>query len=249
MQHAPRACEGQKAMTASKRGYLPAAGLHWALPIYDPYVKLLGWDAVRSTVLEQMDLAPGQRVLDIGCATGTLLVLVKQLHPDVAAVGLDPDPKALARAARKALRAGVKVHFNRGFSDQLPYADGSFDRVSITGMFSLLPPAEKETTLREIRRVLRPGGSFHLFDAVKEPPGSSLWWPLLRVWLRQPGQRFQVSTEEQTVALMREAGLADPRKTGQLAFWLWPLASYQADRRGTLSDKPESVTGRALERR
>lgn len=217
-------------MTTSKRRYLPAAGLHWCLPIYDPYAKLLGWDAVRSTLLEQMDLVPGQRVLDIGCATGTLVVLVKQLHPDVAVVGLDPDPKALARGARKAHRAGVKVHFNRGFSDQLPYADGSFDRVSITGMFSLLPPAEKGTTLREIRRVLRPGGSFHLFDMVRNPLGSSLSLPLLRVWLRQPGQHFQVCTEDETVALMREAGFADARKTGQHPFWLWPLASYRASR-------------------
>jgi ubiquinone/menaquinone biosynthesis C-methylase UbiE len=207
-----------------RRTYLPAAGWHWALPIYDPYVKLLGWDVVRSTLLEQMDLAPGQRVLDIGCATGTLVVVVKQLHPDVAVVGLDPDPKALARAARKALRAGVKVHFNRGFSDQLPYADASFDRVSCTGMFSLLPLAEKETTLREVRRVLRPGGSFHLFDLVKMPPGSSLWVRLL-----PSSKGFQVCTEEQTVALMREAGLVDSKKTGQHAFWLWPLASYRAD--------------------
>jgi len=212
-----------------RRTYLPAAGLHWALPIYDPYVKLLGWDAVRSTLLEQMDLAPGQRVLDIGCATGTLVVVVKQLHPDIAVVGLDPDPKALARAARKAFRAGVKVHFNRGFSDQLPYADASFDRVSCTGMFSLLPPTEKETTLREIRRVLRPGGSFHLFDGVKNPLGFSLWRPMLQVWLRQ-NQRFEVCTEGQTVALMRQAGLADARKTGQHPFWLWPLATYRASR-------------------
>lgn len=213
-----------------RRTYLPAAGCDWLLPIYDPYVQLLGGDAVRSTLLEQMDLGPGQRVLDVGCGTGTLVVVVKQLHPGVAVVGLDPDPKALARAARKALRAGVKVHFNRGFSDQLPYADASFDRVSCTGMFSLLPLAEKETTLREVRRVLRPGGSFHLFDMVKNPPGSSLWWRLLQVRLRQTSQRFQVCTEEQTVALMREAGLADPRKTGQHAFWLWPLASYRASR-------------------
>ncbi len=106
----------------TRRTYLPAGGWDWFLPMYDPYVRLLGWDAVRSTLLEQMDLAPGQRVLDIGCATGTWVVVVKQLHPDVAVVGLDPDPKALARAARKALRAGVRVHFDRGFSDQLPSA-------------------------------------------------------------------------------------------------------------------------------
>jgi ubiquinone/menaquinone biosynthesis C-methylase UbiE len=217
-------------MTTSKRRYLPAGGWDWFLPFYDPYVKLLGWDAVRSTLLEQMDLAPGQRVLDIGCATGTLVVVVKQLHPDLAVVGLDPDPKALARAARKAHRAAVKVHFNRGFSDQLPYGDASFDRVSCTGMFSLLPLAEKETTLREVRRVLRPGGSFHLFDGVKNPLGSSLLWRLLQVRLRQTSQRFQVCTEEQTVALMREAGLADARKTGEHPFWLWPLASYRAYR-------------------
>jgi ubiquinone/menaquinone biosynthesis C-methylase UbiE len=217
------------AMT-TRRTYLPAAGVHWLLPIYDPYARLLGWDAVRSTLLEQMDLAPGQRVLDIGCATGTLVVLVKQLHPDVAVVGLDPDPKALAEGARKAHRAAVKVHFNRGFSDQLPFADGSFDRVSMTGLFSLLPPTEKGTTLREIRRVLRPGGSFHLFDMVKNPLGHSLWLPLLRMWLRQPGQHLQVCTEDETVALMCQAGLVNGRKTGQHAFWLWPLASYRASR-------------------
>ncbi len=217
-------------MATSKRRYLPAAGFHWALPIYDPYVKLLGGDAMRGMVLEQMDLAPGQRVLDIGCATGTLLVLARQRHPDIAAFGLDPDPDALVRAARKAGRAGVRVGFTRGFSDQLPYADGCFDRISITGMFSLLPPAEKETTLREIRRVLKPGGSLHLFDVAKEPVGSSLWWPLLRLWLRQPGQRFHVCNEHETVALMREAGFTGARKTGQHPFWLWPLACYRAER-------------------
>jgi ubiquinone/menaquinone biosynthesis C-methylase UbiE len=152
-------------------------------------------------------------------------VVVKQLHPDVAVVGLDPDPKALARAARKALRAGVKVHFNRGYADQLPYADAAFDRVSCTGMFSLLPLAEKETTLLEVRRVLRPGGSFHLLDLVKMPIGSSLY---RRVW--RPVRGFQVCTEDQIVALMGQAGLTGARKTGQHPFWLWPLARYRASR-------------------
>jgi hypothetical protein len=89
-------------------------------------------------------------------------------------------------------------------------------------MFSLLPTAEKETTLREVRRVLRVGCSFHLLDLVKMPPGGFL------VRLLRSGQRFQVCTEEQIVALMQQAGFSDVRKTGQYAMWLWPLASYQA---------------------
>jgi ubiquinone/menaquinone biosynthesis C-methylase UbiE len=208
----------------SKRTYYPAAGCDWFLPIYDPLVKLFGGDAAWSALLDQMPLAPGHRVLDIGCGTGTMAVLIKQLHPGVAVVGLDPDPKALARAARKAEQAGVQVHFDRGFSDQLPYADGSFDLVSCTGVFSLLPRAEQETTLREVRRVLKPGGSFHLFDLVDTQTRRGFFVRLLMPKWR----RVQLSTADQTVALLREAGLTDPMKTGQQTFLLWTLASYQA---------------------
>lgn len=210
---------------SSRRKYLPATGWHWLTPIYDPLSKLFRGDAIRSTLLEQMDLAPGLRVLDIGCATGTLLLLLKQLHPDIAVVGLDPDEDALARAECKAKRAGVHVRFSRGFSDQLPFADGSFDRISITFMFSLLSLPEKETTLGEIARVLRPGGSFHLLDLLRTPPGVSLKARLLGY---SPG--VQVCSEEQIVALMGQAGLAHAVKTRQYPFLFWPLASYRASR-------------------
>jgi len=188
--------------------------------------KLLGAGKYSSAVVDWLELAPGHWVLDIGCGTGTLAVLIRQLHPGVAVVGLDPDPRALALATHKAERAGVEVHFDRGFSDQLPYSDASFDRVCCTGVFSLIPPEEKETTLREVHRVLRPGGSFHLVDLFKTPRGSFLWH------LVKPGLRFEVWNVDKTIALMHQAGLINPRKTGQFPnwFWPWPLACYQAFR-------------------
>jgi len=76
----------------AQRTYLPAAGRGWALPLYDPLVKLLGGDAARKVLIEQAALSPGLRILDIGCGTGTMAVMIKRLHPNVSVVGLDPDP-------------------------------------------------------------------------------------------------------------------------------------------------------------
>lgn len=207
---------------SSRRTYLPAAGRDWLLWTYDPWAKLVGADAIRSTLISQMDLQPGQRILDIGCGTGSLVVLLKQLHTDVSVVGLDADAPALALAKHKAQRAGVNAHFHRGFSNQLPYSGASFDRVSCTFMFSLLPIVEKEATLREARRVLRAGCSFHLLDLAKPPPGG------LFVRLLRSNQRFHVSTEDEIIALLRQAGFSEAKKTGDYPMWLWPVASYRA---------------------
>ena len=66
-------------MQEVQRTYFPAAGHDWGLPLYDPLLKLLGADSARRLLLEHSDLRPGQRVLDIGCGTGTLVVLIKRV--------------------------------------------------------------------------------------------------------------------------------------------------------------------------
>lgn len=68
-----------------QRTYLPAAGHGWALPLYDPLVKLLGGDAAKKQLLDQAAIREGHRILDIGCGTGTLATLIKRLHHDTAA--------------------------------------------------------------------------------------------------------------------------------------------------------------------
>ena len=146
------------------RSYIPAAGWDWLLPLYDPLQWLLGGDGLKRPLIEQAALAPGMRALDIGCGTGSLTLLLKRLHPDVEVVGLDPDPKALARTKRKAQRAGLALQLDQGFSDRLAYPDGHFDRAFSSLMFHHLELSEKQATLRELRRVLRPAGTLHLLD-------------------------------------------------------------------------------------
>ena len=208
----------------SQRTYLPAAGHDWFLPLYDPLVKLLGGEQAKGALLDQADLRPGHRVLDIGCGTGSLAVVIKRLHPDVDVVGLDPDPKALARARRKAERAGVTIQFDQGFSEGLPYPDTSFDRVFSSLMFHHLPRPDKERTLCEVRRVLKPRGSLHLLDFRGPESGSHSF---LTHFLHS-NRRLRDNSESRILALMSQVGLANPRTVAHRTMIIWHIAYYQA---------------------
>jgi ubiquinone/menaquinone biosynthesis C-methylase UbiE len=144
--------------------YVPAAGRDWLLPLYDPLTALLGVKRFHARLIHQAAIAPDSRVLEIGCGTGNLSLLAKRLCPAAEVTGTDPDPKALARARRKAERAGLSVRFDLAYAEALLFPDASFDRVLSALMLHHLPAEVKIAALREVRRVLRPGGSLHLAD-------------------------------------------------------------------------------------
>jgi len=208
------------------RHFLPAAGRDLFLPLYDPLTKLIGADRARRTLIGQAELEPGHDVLDVGCGTGTLVLQIGTSFPSVVAVGLDPDPKALARARRKAERAGAAVRFDQGFADALPYPDASFDRVFSSMMFHHVETADKEKMLREVRRVLRPGGSLHLMDLAGPEASDGLLSRLLHTHAR-----LKDNTESRILEWMRRAGLADPVRTNRGRLILGRLAYYRAWRR------------------
>lgn len=213
-------------MADTNRSYLPAAGHDWALPFYDPLVKLMGGSRTRRTLIDQAVIRLHQRVLEIGCGTGTLVVTIKQLFPDVDVVGLDPDAKALARARRKAQRANAPIRLDRGFSDALPYPDASFDRVFSSFMFHHLPRDEKQPTLREARRVLKPGGALHLLDF--SPGGGPHDGPLVR--LLHSNHHLRGNSEDHVLTLFREAGFTNARKVKEdtMVFGLTRTSYYSA---------------------
>lgn len=157
--------------TTERHDYLPAAGRDAMLPFYDAFTRLLGVTRVHRALTDRADLAAGQRVLEIGCGTGTLSVLVKRTQPGVEFVGSDPDPLALARARRKA-RGLDGIRFERGYAQRLPYPDASFDRVLSALMFHHLDQDTKVATAAEVLRVLRPGGSLLLVDFAGESHGA-----------------------------------------------------------------------------
>ena len=199
------------ATPAAENKYVPAAGHDWALPFYDPLVKALGGEPTREALIRQANIRPGQRVLEIGCGTGTVLLRIKREHPDANVVGLDPDPKALERARRKAERAGAVVTLDRGFAGDLPYPAASFDRVLSSFMFHHLSAAEKERTLREASRVLKPGGALHMVDFAGHRGRSGGFLGRLL----HSSEPLEDNAEDHVLDLMRANGFAAARRVGE----------------------------------
>jgi ubiquinone/menaquinone biosynthesis C-methylase UbiE len=188
--------------------YLPAMGHDRLLPVYDPFTRLLGVPSLHRELARQAGIGSGDRVLEIGTGTGNLALLVKRRHPDADVVGLDPDPLALGRARRKSARDGLTVRWDLGTAGDLPYPDGSVDRVLSALMFHHLDEADEQRTLREARRVLRPGGRLHLVDFAGHPHGF-----VSRVVSRS--HRMHDTADDRIPAGMREAGFQEVAECGR----------------------------------
>ena len=201
-------------------------GKHFLLPLYDVVHHVFGVHRIHQEMITLAGLRDGHRVLDVGCGTGNLLRSTGQRHPNVGLVGLDPDPKALARAGRKARRAGLAVQLDRGFAQELPYPDASFDRVFSSLMLHHLDSSSKDALLAQVRRVLRPDGLLVLADAIADEHGHGDRHGGGHRHFRRPGRMHE---------LMRDnVGDAVSRRIAAAGFTLEPTRTMTLRITGTI---------------
>lgn len=147
--------------------YLPAAGKHWLLFLYDPLVALTSREGKwRGAIVESLALKDGDVVVDVGCGTGTLAVMAKARMPQAHIIGIDPDPRALARAERKATRKGAAVEFKRGFGDEVAALVGQGKATKAVSSMVLhhMPRAAQLATIASMHDALVPGGAVRIAD-------------------------------------------------------------------------------------
>jgi ubiquinone/menaquinone biosynthesis C-methylase UbiE len=157
-------------------------------PIYDPGLKLLGLPfggerKLRTKILELLPLKSGDRVLEIGCGTGTVTMMAaERVGPEGEAIGIDPVPEMLERARRKGKTAG-NVSFLDGAGAPLPFPDSSFDAIIFFLVLHEMDHRDRIDSLREAVRVLRPRGRLLVgdFDRTESAVGRLLMRGLLLV--------------------------------------------------------------------
>lgn len=224
--------------------YIPALRFHWLTSLYDPAIRWTTREATfKRRLLDQAAPQPGQRVLDLGCGTGTLAIMAKRAQPDAHISGLDADPDVLERARDKADAASLSIRFDQGLSNELPYVDASFDLVLSSLFFHHLSPEDKRQTSEEIARVLKPGGALHVAD----------WGcpadPLMRALSLQIRffDGFEATRDNLSGALpiiLERAGLIDAAERAGLRTMFGTLAFFCAKRPeqfGQPTDRPEQA--------
>ena len=152
-------------MNDLKEEFIPALKYRTLTWIYDPLLKWAMREVTfKRDLIQQARVAPHQRVLDIGCGTGTLTMMIKSTHPDTDVVGIDADSEALEIARRKATQLGLQLTFYRRMAFDIFYPSKCFDRVFCSLLLHHLTQKDKLRALREAFRVLQPGGELHLAD-------------------------------------------------------------------------------------
>jgi demethylmenaquinone methyltransferase / 2-methoxy-6-polyprenyl-1,4-benzoquinol methylase len=189
-------------------------------PVYDAMNRVMtaGLDVRWRRLTAEAAVRRGDRVLDAACGTGDLAIAdVKAGAGKV--TGLDFSEQMLARARKKA-----PLEWIRGDMLALPFADGTFDAATVG--FGVRNVADLELALRELRRVLRPGGRIAILE-ITQPRGAmrpfySLWFdtivPLLgkvlpggSAYTYLPASVKRFPTAERLAALLRECGFGEVR--------------------------------------
>ena len=152
------------------------------------------------------DLQEGETVLDLGSGAGAdVLISARRVGPTGRAIGVDMTDEMLELARRSAAEAGAgNVEFLKGTIEELPLGDASVDVVISNCVINL--SADKQQVLREVARVLRPGGRFAVSDVIADPDMDDATKADMQQWT---GCIAGALTREEFERALAEAGLTD----------------------------------------
>ncbi|MBI2474588.1 MAG: class I SAM-dependent methyltransferase [Candidatus Taylorbacteria bacterium] len=133
------------------------SGFKYIARFYNIGIALSGLFVIYNKAVRLIDLKAGDRLLDVGCGSGTMLKKLRaKFGNDVQLFGVDPSPQMLDVARSKA--AGLNITFKVAYGSDLPLIDRSQDWVISTLAFHHMPTEEKIKAVGELARVLKPGG-------------------------------------------------------------------------------------------
>lgn len=145
--------------------YIPALRFKWLTPLYDFLLNItMPEQKIKQALIEVASISPGINVLDYGCGTATLTIMVKEIFPGVKVTGIDVDREILDKATQKVKEKKIAVFLLDYDGKHLPFEPDAFERTLSCLVFHHLDTPTKQTALAEIFRVLNKNGQLHIAD-------------------------------------------------------------------------------------
>lgn len=212
------------------QSYIPALTWDWLTPIYDFVMQFIMREQVfKQLLVNQVNPQHGDRILDLGCGTGTLTMMIQRQQPEAGLIGFDGDEKVLEIARQKSQQGGfIKILWEKGLAFNLPYPGDSFDLVVSCLVIHHLILSDKRRTFNEVFRILKPEGSFHIADFGLAHNGIM---KIISVIM----SKFEHTVENfngQIPLLLEEAGFENVEETAHLDSIFGPLSLYRAIKHG-----------------
>lgn len=232
-------------MNVADRSYTPALGLRFLTPLYDLAIAVFTREGYwRSMLVQQVAPGPSDRIVDVGCGTGTLTRALKQAAPDAMVIGIDPDPEMLSRARAISQEAGLDIPYFEGFFDDV-FASQHRPLTKVVSSLVLhqVPMTGKSEIRRTAHGALCPGGEIHIADYGLQRTR------LMRSAFRNSVQRIDGRKDTDPnargvlPALMREAGFAEVVETYVIPTPTGSISIYRA-----LATNENGPTGHSIER-
>ena len=178
-------------------------------------------DATLRETIDSLQLGGHECVLDVPIGTGELAVRLLEKWPKLRIAGVDLSPRMLEQATAKHALSDLELH--EACVTGLPFPDGEFDCVFCVNSFHYF--SDPQSSLREIRRVLRDGGRLILVDWCDD----YLACKLCSFWLRIVDPAFhRTYSQRDCNALIRDAGFKDPNSRRFRVNWLWGMMRFEA---------------------
>lgn len=145
--------------------YIPALRFKWLTPLYDFLLGItMPEKKIKQSLIEAANISPRIKVLDFGCGTATLTIMIKEFQPGANVAGIDVDVQILQKAIKKTEQKGFDIFLIDYDGAQFPFRDEVFNRTLSCLVFHHLDMETKQKVLAEIFRVLNKEGQLHIAD-------------------------------------------------------------------------------------
>lgn len=224
----------------NKKGYVPALGYHALSGLYDRVVAVTMRESVwRSRLVALIAAQPGERILDVGCGTGTLAVALKQAEPRAEITGIDPDAQIIELARQRAAVAGVTIELVHGLAQEAELtsalAGRRFDKIVSSLVFHHLDEATKRDVLGAMARLLDPTRGRLIILDWGAMPGAVTRLRFLPVRLLDGFDNTRANVDGRMPQLLVEAGFKVIETPWTFETTFGPLATWIAERDGKIS--------------